>query len=190
MDLTSINFTVSDAIKLYTRMITHIEALPFIALIAIIFAIIVAVNVDNKNMRFLHYGMNLLLIIYIIVKFGLGIVDHMDSFFSTKVLGNVYFYLANMIFALFLISGTFRSARIEKSVKYVVSVLYAIILINLFIMLFMSDALYHNVTLILGNTYPMIFFGNIAAVLMYVLLGLYWLFVLPKRKKHRLGNHI
>jgi hypothetical protein len=190
MDLTSINFTMKDAINLYARMITHIEALPFIALIAIIFVVIVTINLDNKNMRFLYLGMNLLLIVYIIFRFGMGILNHVDSFFSLTFMKNVYFYLANMVFALILICSIYRSARFEKSIKYMVSVFYLVILINLFIMLFMSDALSNNMVLILGNTYPMIYFGNIAAALMYGLLILYWLFVLPKRKKHRLGNHI
>ena len=120
----------------------------------------------------------------------MGILDHIDSFFSLTVLKNVYFYLANMIVALTLISGVYRSERFEKSIKYMVSVFYLVILINLYIMLFMSDALNHSMILILGNTYPMIFFGNIAACLMYLLLFAYWLFVLPKKKKRRMGNHI
>ena len=95
-----------------------------------------------------------------------------------------------MIFALFLICGIYRSSRFEKSIKYITSFFYTVILINLFIMLFMSDALHNEMLLILGNTYPMIYFGNIAAMIMYGLLLLYWLFVIPKRRKRRMGNHI
>ena len=69
--MTSINFTFTDAISLYTKMFSNISAFTLIALAFVIFTIILMVNIDNSRMHFIFSALNILLIGYVCIAYML-----------------------------------------------------------------------------------------------------------------------
>ncbi len=184
------NFTITNALELYTRMFANFPAFPMLAITALIFIIVITLNLDNNNTHFLYYGLNIILIGIICWTHGMNILNNIDSFWGVNLFKNVYFYLANMVLALLLISLILRNRKLDKGIKYITIVFYYLILVNLLLMLYMSNYLQNIMVLVVSNTYPMIYFGNMIAFVMYIALILYWLFFKKKIKKHRLGNHL
>lgn len=186
----SFNFTVANALDLYTRMFANFPAFPILAITALVFVIVIAFNLENKSTHFLFYGLNIILIGIICWTHGMNILNNIDSFWGVNLFKNVYFYLANMVLALILITIILRNNKLDKGIKYITIVFYYLILVNLLLMLYMSNYLQNIMLLVVSNTYPMIYFGNIVAFVMYAVLIIYWLFFMKKVKKHRLGNHL
>ncbi len=184
------NFTITNALELYTRMFANFPAFPMLAITALIFIIVITLNLDNNNTHFLYYGLNIILIGIICWTHGMNILNNIDSFWGVNLFKNVYFYLANMVLALLLISLILRNRKFDKGIKYITIVFYYLILVNLLLMLYISNYLQNIMVLVVSNTYPMIYFGNMIAFVMYIALILYWLFFKKKIKKHRLGNHL
>lgn len=186
----NMEFTTLQALTTYIEMFSNFKYFPILALAALVFVIAVALNLKSNNSRILFLGLNIILAIIICFTHGINIINNIDTFFETNILKNVYFYLANMVICLIIISSSLKSKRIELSCKYLICVLYYFLLLNLIHMLYVSNYLKNIMLLVMPNTYPMVYFGNIVAFLIYALLILYWLFFMGKKKKHRLGNHL
>lgn len=184
------NFTITNALELYTRMFVNFPAFPILAITALIFILVITFNLDNKNTHFLFYGLNIILIGIIVWTHGVNILNNIDTFFGANLFKNVYLYLTNMVLALIFISIILHNSKLNKNIKYIIIIFYYLILVNLLLMLYMSNYLQNIMILVISNTYPMIYFGNITAFTMYIVLIIYWLFFKKKVKKHRLGNHL
>ena len=189
-NITSINFTIGEAFRFYADMLVNVKSFPIFAIAALVFVILIALNIENKNANFLYYLLNSVLIGVIVYKYGYDIIKHLDSFISLDIYRNIYFFLANTIVSLVLITSILRNKRRPKEYKYCVLIGYYLILVNLIFMLAMSHYLEYEHLMVLVNTYPMIFFGNIASTILYAIIIIYWFFFAKKQKKHRLGNHL
>lgn len=183
--MTSINFTLAEAISLYTSMFRDITAFSLITAAVVIYTILVLINIDNKEMNYVFIGLNVIILIFLFANHGMDTINNIDSFFNTNVLKNLYFYYFNTMFMLCLVTSILRNKRIEKSIKSMVIVVYGVSLINLFLVLYMSYVVNNNVIYILGNTFPMFYFGNISNIVIYGILLLYFLVAYKKVRKHR-----
>lgn len=186
--MTSYNFSVSDAFNLYIKMFTNISALVLIAAVVIIYCVILLVNIKKSSMNYIFIIFNILVLLFLIANYGNDTLNNIDSFFDTNILKNIYFYYFNSMIYLCMSTSILKSKRIEDSIKSTSIFLYGITLINLLATLYMSYIVHNEALYVIGNTYPMYFFGNITMFLTYGLWLLYWLFVMKKVRKHRFEN--
>ena len=184
------NYSIANAIELYTKMANNYTTFAVFALVCLIFVGILVFNVENKNTYFLFYALNLILVGIILWTHGINIVNNIDSFLTVNLYKNVYFYLANTVLSLIIITRVLSSNRKPKSLKYLIFLFYYLILTNLLFMLYISNYLQNIMLLVIGNTYPMVYFGNILSFIMYIILIIYLLFFSKKVKKHRFGAHL
>ncbi len=184
------NYSISNALELYTKMANNFSTFSIFAIVCLIFITIILINIDNKNTNFLYYALNLILIGIIIWTHGLNIINNLDSFLNINLYKNIYFYLANMVLSLIIITKVLSSNRNPKELKYIICFFYYLLLTNLLFMLYISNYLKNIMLFVIGNTYPMVYFGNILAFIMYIMLIAYLLFFSKKVKKHRFGAHL
>ena len=188
--MTSINYNLVDAIKLYADMFVSVKSFPIFAILALIIVLIVGFNLNNKNANFLYYIFNTIVIGVILFKFGKDIPSKIPTFFSHRFYKNIYLYLTNIIVSLILITFILKSKRRPLKYKYVILVFYYFVLVNSIFMLSMAHYLSYDFMMVLVNTYPMVLMGNIVSFGLYITVIGYWLFFSKKQKKHRLGNHL
>lgn len=188
--MTSINFTIKEALSWYLTMMGDGVAFTCFAIVSLIFTALITLNADNKNANFLVIGLHALIIGIICWFNGRNIVNNLDLLFKGNLFKNIYLYLVNMIVSLILIAHIYTSKNIPKGFKYVVLTLYFFLLLNLLFSIYMSNYLQNVMLLLLVNIYPMVLVGNILAFILYALYIIYILFYSKKKKKHRLGNHL
>lgn len=166
-------------------MFLNISAFGLITLAVIIYIVLLIINLERKEMNYVFIGVNAIIFLVLAINHGFDTINNIDSFFNTNILKNIYFYYLNSMIMLCLVTNALRNKRIEKSVKVFTIIIYGVSLINLFLVLYMSQIVHNNTILILGNTFPMFYFGNITNFVMYGILVLYWAFVMKKVRKHR-----
>lgn len=184
------NYSLTNALDLYMKMTTSFSTFFVFAVVCLIFVGIITFNLKTKNTNFLFLALNIILIGIILWTHGINIINNIDSFFTVNLYKNVYFYLANMVLSLIIISKILSSNRSSISIKYIVCLFYYLLLTNLLFMLYISNYLKNIMLLVVGNTYPMVYFGNMIAFLMYIVLIVYHFFYTKKIKKHRFGAHL
>lgn len=184
------SYTLTDSISLLIKQFLNIDAFPLIALAVLIYVIIVTANLKNTSMKYLPYWFNLLIIGFILFKNGGEVINNIDSFFNGNPLKNIYFYLFNMIIALLMIANVLTNNKNSTPLKGITLVLYYFILTHLLLMLYVSNYLNNILLLVSGNTYSLIYPGNLLALVMYGVLIINWLFFSQKTKKHRLGPNL
>lgn len=185
-----LDYTFTDALSRYITMAFDFKTFSIFAIAGLVFVLLIAFNIENKNANFLFYGLNIILLGLIVYTNGLDIINHFDTLFSGNILKNMYFYLFNMFVALIVISKIYSSKRVSNSYKYMVLTLYYFLIVNLFFMIRVSNYFNNIKLLVIGNVYPMVYFGNIVCFIVYGSIILNWLIIMPKKKKHRLGNHL
>ena len=188
--MTSINYNLFDAFKLYADMFISVKSFPIFAALALLLILIIGFNINNKNANFLYYIFNTIVIGVILFKFVNDILDKFTTFFSPNFYKNIYLYLTNIIISLILITSILRNKRRPLKYKYVILIFYYFILVNSLFMLSMAHYLKYDFLMVLVNTYPMVLVGNLASFGLYITIIIYWLVFSKKTKKHRLGNHL
>lgn len=183
--MTSIDFTTLEAVKLYTDMFLNISAFGLIALATTIYIVLLIINIDRKEMNYVFIGINAIIFMILVINYGYDTINNIDSFFNTNILKNIYFYYFNSMFVLCFVTSVLKNKRIEKSIKIFTIVVYGVSLVNLLLTLYMSQIVHNNTLYILGNTFPMFYFGNITNFVIYGILLLYWAFAMKKVRKHR-----
>ena len=180
--MVSVNYSLGKALTRYIELSKDFSTLSIFAFIGLIFVLLIAINIENKNANFIFYGLNITLIVIIAFTYGLKILDNIDSFFNVDLYKNVYFYLANMVISLLLITSIYKSKCIDKRVKYIIMVFYYLTIVNLLFMLYISNYLQNVMLYVIGNTYPMVYFGNIVSFILYGIIFLYWFFAMKKKR--------
>lgn len=185
-----LDYTFTEALSRYVALAFDFKTFAIFAIAGLVFVLLIAFNIENKNANVLFYGLNILLLGIIAYTNGLDIIDHFDTFLSSNIFKNMYFYLFNMFICLIVISRIYASKRVTTGFKYMILVLYYFLIVNLFFMIRVSNYFNNIKLLVIGNVYPMVYFGNIVCFMVYSLIILNWLVIMPKKKKHRLGNHL
>lgn len=189
-NLTSINYNILDALKLYADMFINVKSFPIFAIAALLLVLVIGLNINNKNANFLYYIFNTIVIGVIVYKFGSNILDKIPTFFKADFYKNIYLYLTNIVISLILITSILKNKRRPNKYKYVILIFYYFILVNSLFMLSMAHYLNYDFLMVLVNTYPMVLIGNVASFGLYITIIVYWLFFSKKIKKHRFGSHL
>ncbi len=168
---------------------TDISLIIFLMMMLLVYGIFIISNIDNKTVPFMVAFATIILVMYIGYRQGYYIFDKSDTFLD-GIADNPYFYLANMILALLLYIGAFSSTKYIKSEKILLTLCYLGVLLSLFIVLWSTsglDIIDMNDAMSLRLTY---YIGNMAALVMYLILISSKLFFGKKVVKHRMGPHV
>ena len=184
------NHSLLQAFGHYANFIVEDKTFIVFALAALVFVIIVALNQKNKGISFLFLGLNLLLTIIILFNFGLDILNNFDTFFHLDLYKNMYFFFLNSVVALCTCSWIYKSKRCEDGFKGLMLVIYFPLITNIIYMLSISNYFQDSELILLFNSYPMVYVGNLIYFTLYGFLFLYWFLAMKKKKKRRLGNHL
>lgn len=187
--MTIVNYSLGKALTRYFELSKDFESFFIFAFVCLIFVVLIIVNIDNKKADSIFYGLNIVLIGIIIFTYGLKILDNLDSFFNFNLYKNIYFYITNMILSILVISWVYSCKRIEKVFKRIVIIFYYLTIVNLLFMIYISNYLQNVMIYVVGNTYPMVYFGNIISFILYGIILLYWIIFMKKKKIHRMENH-
>lgn len=182
--------TFGQVIVGYTNFILEDKTFLIFALAALVFVIIVALNLENKNASFLFLGLNLVLMGIILVNYGVEIINNFDTFFSLNLYKNMYFFFFNSVVALGITNSIYKSKRFENGFKSIMLIIYYPLLTNLIYMISISNYFKDFELITFFNAYPMVYVGNIINFVLYGVLFFYWFFLMKKKKKRRLGNHL
>lgn len=185
-----LNYSFMDALNSYINMASDFKSFPIFAIGCLIVVLLIGLNLKTKNSNFLFYILNFLLLGIIIVSNGFNIVDNIETFTQTNIFKNMYFYLFNMLVALIVMFKIYASKRVSIGFKYYILVLYYFLIVNLFFMIHVSNYFNNIELMVIGNVYPMVLFGNIVCFILYGSIILNWLTLMPKKRKHRLGNNL
>ena len=183
------NYSFTDAISAYARMSTQYFTFPIFCVLGIIVTLIVAFNLENKNGNFVFYTLNIILTGIIIFTKGVDVANNLDIIFKS-FLKNSYFYYINTIISFCVVTSIINSKRVSNLFKYVSLGLYCLIIINFTFFIYITNYLSNIEMLVPFNTYPMVYFGNIIEISLYVALFFEWATFMKKKKVHRLGNHL
>ena len=183
-------YSMLQAFGHYANFILEDKTFIVFALAALVFVILVALNRNNKGVSFLFLGLNLLLTIIILFTFGFDILDNFDTFFHLDLYKNMYFFFLNSVIALCTCSWIYKSKRCDDTFKNIMLVIYFPLITNIIYMLSISNYFQDSELILLFNSYPMVYVGNLIYFTLYVFLFLYWFFAMKKKKKRRLGNHL
>ena len=165
----SLNYGFSDCINEYIKLITSYSMFGIIAISMVCLGIIMIMNVNsNSNNLVLAMLFNAICLILTFYKFEFEIIDHLDSIFEQNIMHNICFYFVNTLIALFILTFWFSAKHIISSCKFTMIIMYILILFNLLFALYISYVVDADLFVSLGNIYPMIFLGNIAAVGSYI----------------------
>lgn len=126
---------------------------------SIIFSIILYINKNRKITKYLILTINILLIILISHFY----INDILTFQYNNPINNIYFYFANTIIYLIVLS-------IKKEYKLIDFIFYGLSLINILFSLFMTNYLHNITAIVIANIFPMIKFGNIIYIIYYVVL--------------------
>lgn len=176
------DYSILQALGNYSNFILEDKSFIVFALAALVFVIIVVLNQENKGVSFLFLGLNILCIGIIIFNFGSEIINNIDTFFHLDLYKNMYFFFFNSIVALFTCCWIFKSKRCEKSFKNLMLVIYFPLITNMIYMLSISNYFQNADLILLFNSYPMVYAGNIIYFILYGLLFLYWIFAMKKKR--------
>lgn len=188
--MVSVDRTLGQVINAYTNFMLEDKTFLIFALAALVFVIIVALNMEKNNVSFLFLGLNIIFIGIIVINFGSDIIKNCDTFLSADLYKNMYFFFFNSIIALGISSSIYKSKRCDKGFKTTMLIIYYPLITNLIYMISISNYFKDVELLTLFNAYPMVYVGNIICFILYGVLFLYWLFLMKKKKKRRLGNHL
>lgn len=188
--MVGVDRTLGQVIGAYTNFILEDKTFLIFAIATLVFVIMIALNIEKNNAAFLFLGLNIVLIGIIVINFGADIIKNCDTFLSADLYKNMYFFFFNSIVALGISSTVYKSKRCEKGIKNLMLIIYYPLITNLIYMISISNYFQDAELITLFNAYPMVYVGNIIYFVLYGILFLYWLFLMKKKKKHRLGNHL
>lgn len=134
----------------------------FISIIfsSILFGIILVINKEN----FITNYIIILINIIIIALIGFYYIDDIAKFNFSNPINNMYFYFFNTMIYL-LIMTAFQFITKYKKINLI---FYCISLINILFSLFMTQYLNNIDSIVIGNIFPMIKFGNIIYIIYYI----------------------
>ena len=159
----NINASIGECISEYGRLISN-YSMGGILVVCIIMLFNMDDNSNNLILTMLFNSISLILVFY---KYGFDIINYLDSAFNQGFINNICFYFVNTLIALFVMSFWVSAKHIIGACKFTMIIMYVALLFNLLFALYISYAINTDLFISLGNIYPMIILGNLAALLSY-----------------------
>ncbi len=166
--------SLKEALGSYRELIGNYSVFGLITIAIILFTFLIWMNRHTKISRYL------LLMAVLGVCLSLGILhfqelwSHFDTFLHLNFYQNPYVYYWNMLLVFSVLFLFLSSKNTKEKQKKWVLVLFSILLINAIFQLYITGVVQNHSLLVLGNTYPMIFVGNLLAFFSYLLL-IFWM---------------
>lgn len=164
----SLGYTFREAIDLYFKTISNYHSFYTILLAIVILGFVLIANMNGKNNIVVTTILNVISMFLIFYYFGFEIIDNLDSCFNHDFLNNICLYFVNSIIALIAASITITSLRIDYTSRFVLMVMYCLLLGNLLYSLYITYTINANLLVTLGNIAPMIHVGNLLSFMIYI----------------------
>lgn len=164
----NLNNSFSECINYYLKLISHYSFFGILVLIAVALAFIMIINVSNNNNFTLTIIFNCICMFLIFYKFGLDIINNLDSCIEQGFMQNICFYFINTIICLFVFSFWCTTKHFLAACKITMILLYILILLNMSFALYVTYSIDGDMLITLGNIFPMILIGNILALGSYI----------------------
>lgn len=154
----SLNYGFIDTLKLLGNSFNY-NIFISIIISSIIFIVILFINKDKKIIKYLITIINIVLITIVCYFYLKDIL----CFKFNNPINNMYFYFLNTIIYLILL-------MIKRRYNILDFIFYGLSLINILFSVFMTNYLNNVDLVVIGNTFPMIKFGNIIYIVYYIIL--------------------
>ena len=164
----SLNNSINECIDYYLKLINNYSFFGILVLIAFALAFIMIINVSNNNNFTLTIIFNSICMFLVFYKFGIEIINHLDSCIDQGIMHNICFYFINTIICLFVLSFWCTTKYFISACKISMIILYILILLNMSFALYVTYSINGDILITLGNIFPMIFIGNILAIGSYI----------------------
>lgn len=165
-----IEITLAEAISDYQQLINNYSAFYMIALAVIAFGMLLLLNMNTP----VAYSMSSIAVLGIIAATfyfrGTEMINHIDSIFTRNFCLNIYFFYWNTIIATSIIHFVLNAKKQDKYTKIIAVLFFMILVINVIFSFYITGSLRNMYLMVLGNITPMIFIGNLVAILMYIYL--------------------
>lgn len=157
--MNNLNYSISKTISLLFQQL-KISSFVSVMLTCILLGVILYINRNNKLIKYIFVGINIVLLVFVLALYIKNIV----KFNYTNLLKNIYVYFLNTIIYL-IMCITLNKKIYQNKLNLILYILNTIGIVYSITM----TLYFKNVTIIvIGNIFPQIFFGNILLILSYI----------------------
>lgn len=165
-----IESSLAEALSDYQQLISNYPAFYMVALAVIVLGLLLLLNMNTVGAYYMTLASFLGVIAASFYFRGMELLNHFDSIFSSKFYLNIYFFYWNMIIAALVIHFILNSRKQGKYTKIVVVLFFIVLAVNVIFSYYITGSMRNMYLLVLRNITPMIFIGNIVAMILYVYL--------------------
>ncbi len=183
------NKGITEAFEKYLQLISDYPVFLFLFLAMLVFGFLLWINRNTKVTYYLTFSALLLYLVVIAFTRRLELFQNITTFFHGNFYQNMYFYYWNMAIVGYFLHANISSRRVADPKKGISILFFIVLATNAIYQLYLSQVVHQNAILILGNTYPLILFGNLLAFLYYLYLIIYFFVFYKKVKKHRFDKN-
>lgn len=181
--ITYADYTLAEIFSNYQNLISNYPIIIYIVAAALLFGIIVLVNIPSST----AYGLTLTAwmgsFIGIFVFRKIDMINEITSIFNIHFYENIFFYYWNAIVGLLLMHMVIHNTKKTYLTKFITMIFYCLSISNLIFSLYISYVVGNDLLMVVGNIAPMIVVGNIIIFIFYLYLFIYKVVEFFKGKK-------
>lgn len=168
--ITYLDYTLEEAINLYQTLMFDYRFIYYILAATVVYGLIIFVNLNTKQafiITFFTFVFSLLATFYFR---GLDLIEHIDTIFNIHFYQNIFFYYWNVIIGILIMHIFINSSKTSTATKFIMLISLVLTLSNLIYSFYISNIVYNDFTLVVGNIAPMVIVGNIILFITYLYL--------------------
>lgn len=168
--ITYLDYTLEEAINLYQTLMFDYRFIYYILAATVVYGLIIFVNLNTKQafiITFFTFVFSLLATFYFR---GLDLIEHIDTIFNLHFYQNIFFYYWNVIIGILIMHIFINSSKTSTATKFIMLISLVLTLSNLIYSFYISNIVYNDFTLVVGNIAPIVIVGNIILFITYLYL--------------------
>ncbi len=168
--ITYLDYTLEEAINLYQTLMFDYRFIYYILAATVVYGLIIFVNLNTKQafiITFFTFVFSLLATFYFR---GLDLIEHIDTIFNIHFYQNIFFYYWNVIIGILIMHIFINSSKTSTATKFIMLISLVLTLSNLIYSFYISNIVYNDFTLVVGNIAPIVIVGNIILFITYLYL--------------------
>lgn len=165
-----LDYTLEEAINLYQTLMFDYRFIYYILAATVVYGLIIFVNLNTKQafiITFFTFVFSLLATFYFR---GLDLIEHIDTIFNIHFYQNIFFYYWNVIIGILIMHIFINSSKTSTATKFIMLISLVLTLSNLIYSFYISNIVYNDFTLVVGNIAPIVIVGNIILFITYLYL--------------------
>lgn len=180
--ITYVDYSIQEAITYFKTLMFDYPIIYYILGAAIVFGIIIFININTRNAFIMTFMVEILALIAIFYYRGLDLIGHIDTIFNIHFYQNIFFYYWNVAIGL-LIMHFVLNGKSDKVTKLVILIPYILTITNLIYSFYISNIVGNNYTLVVGNISPIVILGNALLFITYLYLIIFKIVEACKKRK-------